>query len=204
MATKPSWLTVSPATGSGNGSIQNTAPEHTGRVAQTGIVTVIGVGVTFDAEKHTYKVTRTPKAEFVQFDNGTEMAAEKTAGNVTITGKSNSQKLTFSTTAGDITIPTKYTAAGLSTNNGANIADDPGADAQYAFSVTIPFPENTTIEEVNRTIKVSANGGQLAQITVKQAAGDAYLELEPTEITIPQGGGSVAISVRSNTSWTVQ
>lgn len=204
MATKPSWISVSPAAGSGNGSVENTASEHTGRVARTGIVSVVGVGVTFDESKHTYRVTQTPKAEFVSFDGGTEMAADKEGGNVTITGKSNSTKLTISTTAGDITLPAKYNAAGLSVSNGAAIPDDPGAVSQYDFSVTIPIPANTTTGEVERTIKITANGGQVAQIVIKQTAGDAMLSISPKEITIPQTGGSVSVAVTSNTSWTVQ
>lgn len=89
---KPSWLIVNPSTGSGNGTVSNSAAAHTGRVARTGTVTVTGVGVSTPA---TYRVTQEPKAEFVTYDNGTEMSAQKGAGKVTITGKSNSSKLTF-------------------------------------------------------------------------------------------------------------
>lgn len=52
-------------------------------------------------------------------------------------------------------------------------------------------------------LKVTANGGQSAQITIKQAVGDATLSVEPTEITIPQDGSAVSVNVTSNTSWTV-
>lgn len=45
MATKPSWLTVSPMSGSGNDTLQNTASVHTGRLVRTGTVTVTAVGV---------------------------------------------------------------------------------------------------------------------------------------------------------------
>lgn len=201
---KPSWLSVSPSEGSGNASIQNSASEHTGRVARSGIVKVIPVGQTFDPSKHQYQVTQTPKAEFVSFANGSEMAADKNGGAVTITGKSNSAALTFSTTASDVTLPAKYSAAGRQTTNGTTIEDDPGAVAEYDFSLTLDLPVNNTIEEVNRTFKVLAAGGQVAQIVVKQSAGDAHLEVTPREITIPQAGGSVSVSVTSNTTWTVE
>lgn len=81
---KPSWLQIDPASGSGNGSISNSASPHTGRVARTGTVTVTGVGVGVPA---TYKVTQTPKAEFASFDNGAEMSAPKGGGAVTVAGK---------------------------------------------------------------------------------------------------------------------
>lgn len=199
---KPSWLNVTPASGSGNGSISNSASAHTGRVARTGTVTVTGVGVGVPA---TYKVTQTPKEEFASFDNGAEMSAPKSGGAVTVTGKTNSSKLTFrwNGEVTDVTIPETYQANGTETNNGEAIADDPGANAEFAFSVALTFPANATIEEIERVLIVEANGGQSAQITIKQAAGDATLSVEPTEITIPQDGSAVSVQVTSNTSWTV-
>lgn len=199
---KPSWLQITPESGSGNGSISNSAQAHTGRVARTGTVTVTGVGVSVPA---TYKVTQTPKAEFASFDNGAEMSAPKGGGTVTVTGKTNSSKLTFKWNGevSDVTIPESYQANGSSADNGAAIADDPGATAEFAFSIEFTFPANTTIEEVERVLIVEANGGQSAQITIKQAAGDATLSVDPTEITIPQDGSAVSVQVTSNTSWTV-
>lgn len=199
---KPSWLQLSPASGSGNGTISNSAAAHTGRVARVGTVTVTGVGVSTPA---TYQVTQTPKAEFVSFDNGAEMSAPQGVSTLTITGKSNSSKLTFSWVGEsyNVTLPESYQAAGLTIGNGAAITGDPGATAEYEFSIELAIPANTTIEEVTRTLAVTANGGQAEQIAIKQAAGDAYLEVTPLEITIPQDGSAVSVSVSSNTSWTV-
>lgn len=199
---KPSWLNVTPQSGSGNDTISNSSSEHTGRVARTGTVTVTGVGV---SEPATYKVTQSPKEEFVSFDNGAEMSAPKGGGAVTVTGKSNSQKLTlkWSGSVLDVTIPETYTANGSSANNGQNISGDPGATAEFAFSVALTFPANTEVEEVQRILIVEASGGQSKQITIKQAAGDATLTVDPTEITIPQDGSSQTVQVTSNTTWTV-
>lgn len=199
---KPAFLTVNPSTGSGNGTISNSASPHTGRVARTGEVTVTGVGVSTPAK---YKVTQTPKAEFVSFDNGAEMSATKAAGKITITGKSNSAKLTFTLgdDASDLTLPVKYTAAGAQTDNGTEIAGDPGASAEYIFSLELDIPLNDTVEEITRTVVVTANGGQAAQIAVVQAAGDARLEVSPLEITIPQDGSAVSVNVIANCAWSV-
>ena len=68
---KPSWLIISPASGSGNGTISNSAAAHTGRVARQGTVTVTGAGV---AQPVTYAVTQEAKAEFASFDDGQEKA----------------------------------------------------------------------------------------------------------------------------------
>lgn len=199
---KPSWLSINPSTGSGNGTISNTAQAHTGRVQRTGTVTVTGNGVSTPA---TYKVTQEAKPEFAEFSNGPEMAAPKGAGKVTVSGKSNSTKLSFAF-VGDsngVELPASYSAAGGQVDNGEAVAGDPGAQAEYLFSVELQLPDNDTIEEVERTIAVTANGGQAAQIVIKQAAGDARLSVEPTEITIPQDGSAVSVEVQSNTSWSV-
>jgi len=199
---KPSWLNINPSTGSGNGTIANTAGAHTGRVQRTGIVTVTGVGVSTPA---TYKVTQEPKPEFTEFSNGPEMAAPKTGGKVTITGKSNSKSLAFAFVgdAAEVVMPESFVAAGADCKDGVAISGDPGATSEYAFSVELDFPLNDTIEEISRTVAVTANGGQAAQIVVKQAAGDARLSVAPTEITIPQDGSAVSVEVSSNTSWSV-
>lgn len=199
---KPSWLIINPASGSGNGTISNSSNAHTGRVARQGTVTVQGENVTTPS---TYTVIQTALAEFASFDGGTEMSVSKSGGTVTITGKSNSSKLTFSWvgTSFDVDLPASYTVSGVSTNNGASITGDPGAAEQFTFSIALDVPENTSIDEITRTLKVTANGGQYAQINLVQAAGDAYLSVSPTEITIPQDGSAVSVTVTSNTSWTV-
>ena len=199
---KPGWLIINPNQGSGNGVISNSASAHTGRIARTGVVTVTGVGVSTPA---TYKVTQEPKAEFVSYDNGAEMSAPKEAGKVTITGKSNSSKLTFSWLGESysVDLPSTYSAGGLTTDNGVAIEGDIGANAEYTFSIELDFIKNDTIEEVVRTLVITANGGQAAQIRIVQAAGDARLSVIPTEITIPQDGSAVSVTVTSNTTWTV-
>lgn len=199
---KPSWLTTTPNSGSGNGSISNTATTHTGREVRTGTVTVTGSGV---AEPKTYSVTQKAKPEFVSFDNGVEMSAPKTGGAVTVMGKSNSSALTYAWVGNvsDVELPAQYKANGAATNNGEAIAGDPGATAEYASSIELTLPANETIEEISRVIKVTAQGGQEAQITIKQAAGDAFLNVTPASITLEADGSAVSVTVESNTTWTV-
>lgn len=199
---KPSWLTTTPDSGSGNGSISNTATAHTGREVRTGTVTVTGSGV---SEAKTYSVTQKAKPEFASFDNGVEMSAPKTGGAVTVLGKSNSAALTYAWVGdvSDVELPAQYKANGAATNNGEAITGDPGATAEYASSIELTLPANETIEEVSRVIKVTAQGGQEAQITIKQAAGDAFLNVTPNSITLEADGSAVSVTVESNTTWTV-
>ena len=197
---KAAWLTLEPASGSGNGSISNKGTVHTGRQARTTTVTVTATGVPTPA---TYQVTQKEKPEFVQFNDGAEMSAPKTGGAVTVQGKSNSKILTFAWvgTVEDVTIPQSYTANGSPATNGTEITGDPGAANEYNFSLTLQFPANATVEEISRVLKVTAEGGQEAQIDIKQAAGDAFITVEPTEITLEADGTAVSVTVKSNTQW---
>ena len=204
---KPSWLTITPDSGNGNGSIQFSGTEHTGRVARTYAATVSN-SKTADC---TINVSQTPKTEFVTIQ-GTA-APTKEGGSLTITGQSNSSKLTFSWKQEPaptlvLEIPANYTANGASTANGAEITGDPGATAQYDFSIQFTVPENTTIGTLTATLVVTSNGGQSAECVITQAAGDAYLwvgeeDQTETSVTIPQDGSAQTVQVLSNDAWTV-
>ena len=206
---KAAWLTVSPMSGSGNQTIQNTGTEHTGRVQRTTTVTGIASGV---SPNRTYTVIQQPKAEFVSFDGGSEVSVAKTGGNLTITGKSNSAKLTFTLVDPNedendlvLELPENYTAGGSSTANGVEITGDPGATAEYEFSIQFTgIAANTTINELTAAVKVEADGGQTAQITVKQTAGDPTFEFGRKSITLTAAGTAVSNTVVSNTSWTLE
>ena len=200
---KPSWLTVNPTSGSGDGTITNTGLEHTGRVLRTGTVTVTGDGV---AGSKTYTVNQEPKPEFVELDNGASMSVSKAGGKVKVAGKSNSNALSFTFVgeAGGASIADSYTAAGKSAANGSEIEGDPGAVAQYNFEVEVTVPENTTVDAVSRTVKVSNGGVVAAQIVLNQTAGDAFLNLDKETITLPwEGTPAQVVNVDSNTSWNV-
>ncbi len=199
---KPTWLTIDPTSGSGNGTLQNSAQAHTGRVVRTGTVTVK------TADSHvtkTYTVSQSPKDEFVSFNDGDEKAIDKIGGNFTIAGKSNSDKLTFALGTGDLvlTLPTTYTANGASTSNGVAITGDPGASSEYNFSVAFTAEENATVNELSKILTVTSENGEVASIVITQADGDATLSLSETSITIAQDGTAVNVGVTSNTSWTV-
>lgn len=146
-------------------------------------------------------------AEVVRPDSP-NASVQKTGGNVTITGKSNSTKLTFAVTPAEengltLQLPTNYTAAGKTTANGAVIADDPGAAGEFVWSITISdVPANVTIEELTATLKVTAAGGQTANVTVTQAAGDSTIELDKETINLDVNGTQQTVNVTSNDSWT--
>lgn len=174
------------------------------RVAKEATFTVTAPGVT---PNKTITATLEAAAEFVSFDDGVEMAVAKDGGSVVITGSSNSDKLTFTKGSGDI-IEADITSVIYKVNtstdatNGIAITGDPGASAKYTFSLTLAAAENTTIDERIQQITVTTTGNKTATISLKQAAGDAYLNLSATTITVPQTG-SVTIDVITNTTFTV-
>lgn len=196
---KPSWVTTQPSSGTGNGSVKVSASAYTGRTQRSGSLTYTAEG----AEEVVQTVSQQGKAEFVTVQNA---SATKAGGSVTITGKSNSSKLTFALGTGDLTIslPGTYTAAGKSATSGTAISGDPGGSAEYAFSITISVPANGTIAARSRQITVTTAGGQSATATLTQAAGDATLSVSPNAVTLEASGEAVTVTVTSNTSWSVE
>lgn len=197
---KASWAVVNPPQGSGNATVNvsSNAP-HTGRNVRTTVLTITAANV----EAKTVNVTQQGKPAYVDaIDNA---AAEKGGQNVTISGKSNAAKLTFSLGAGnlEVTLPAAYTAGGVSTNNGNAISGDPGASAEYDFSIVIAVPENTTIDELTRQIIVSDGEGHTDTCLLTQTAGDASLSVSKTSIELAYTGEAVSFDITSNTSWAI-
>lgn len=202
---KQNGIVVSPSMGSGDTILQVKAEtaNRGNRVAQTATFEVEGSGV---AEKKQFIANHLPADEFIEFDNKNP-AVDKLGGTVTLTGKSNSQKITFSKGTGNIIdanlAAIKFTANGAEATSGINISGDPGAKAKYSFSLTLTAAENETIEARTQQIIATASGGQKATTTLKQTAGDPFIEVVPTKIDVPQNGSAVQVTVDTNTTFTV-
>lgn len=196
-----SWVSPNKTQGNGNDTVAWTGQVHTGRSARQTTATFSASGV----ESKVLTIVQAGKAEYVQIDP--TAAVSKTGGTLTITGKSNSSKLTFALTGTNgigLTLPTKYTAASVQTNNAAAITGDPGAAQEYDFSITFTgINENTTIGALVSQLTVTANNSASATCDITQAAGDAYLTIEPTTINLTAAGTAVNVTVESNTSWTI-
>jgi len=195
------WVTPSKVSGSGDDTVSWTGSEHTGRNSRTTTATFAASGV----ESKTLTIVQSGKTEFVNIADTATVA--KTGGSVTITGTSNSSKLTFSLTGSNnigLTLPASYLANSVSTNNGAAITGDPGATQEYTFSITFTgIDENTTISSLTSQLTVTTNNATTDTCTITQAAGDAYLTISPNTITIPAAGTAQSVTVSSNTSWTI-
>lgn len=197
------FVTVDPVSGSRDQAVNFSGEKHTGRLQRTINLTVTTNG----GAKKALVVNQAAAAEVVRSDSP-NASVQKIGGNVTITGKSNSTKLTFSVTPAEVNgltlqLPADYTAAGKTMANGAVIADDPGAAGEFVWSITISdVPANVTIDELTATLKVTAAGGQTTNVTVTQAAGDSTIELDKETINLDVNGTQQTVNVTSNDSWT--
>ena len=197
-----SWVTPNKQSGNGNDTVSWTGNTHTGRTARQTTATFSASGV----ESKVLTIIQAGKTEIVTIDSTASVG--KSGGTLTITGTSNSSKLTFSLTGTNgigLVLPTKYTANSVETNNGTAITGDPGAAQQYTFSITFTgIDENTSISSLTSQLTVTANGSQTATCDITQAAGDAYLTIDPTTINLTAAGTpAVSVTVESNTSWTI-
>ena len=196
-----SWVTPSKVSGSGNDTVSWTGQSHTGRTSRQTTATFAASGV----ESKVLTIIQAGKTEFVSIDDTASVS--KSGGTLTITGTSNSSKLTFALTGTNgigLVLPSSYTANSVTTNNGAAISGDPGAAQQFTFSITFTnIPENTSIDSLVSQLTVTDNAGNTDTCTITQAAGDAYLTISPTTINLTAAGTAVSVSVSSNTSWNI-
>lgn len=196
-----SWVSPNKTQGNGNDTVAWTGQAHTGRSARQTTATFAASGV----EDKVLTIIQAGKSEFVEMDD--TAAVSKDGGTLTVSGVSNSPKLTFALTGSNgigLVLPSVYIANSVNTNNGANISGDPGAVQQYAFSITFTnIPANTATSTKTSQLTVTTNNGQTDTCGITQAAGEAYLTIDPTTINLTAAGTAVNVSVTSNTSWTI-
>lgn len=199
---KANWLKVNPSSGSGDATVNvSSTAAHTGRNARTSTLTWKAANV----ENIVRNVTQAGKPEFVEFPDSA--SADKAGKIVTISGTSNSAKLTFSFGTGeltDITLPSTYKANSVNTNNGEAISGDPGATAEYTFSISITVPANNEITAKTRQIIVEDEAGNRDICLLTSAAGDAYVIVQEGTIELDYLGTPVPWTVESNTTWSIE
>lgn len=199
---KANWVKTTPAQGSGNATVNvSSTTEHTGRKVRTTTLTWKAANVA-DVVRN---VSQAGKPEYV--DIADAASADKAGKVVTISGVSNSARLTFSLGLGDLTdisLPSTYTANSISANNGEAISGDPGALAEYNFSITITVPANNDVATKTRQVIVEDEAGNRDVCTLTSAAGDAYVTVQEGTIELDYLGTPVPWTVESNTTWTIE
>lgn len=190
-------FTLTPKTGTGNATVSISCSERTGRVATS--------PVTFTAKMDGFSVSKSVsvvqegKPEFVYFGK-TAFAVNKEGEVVTVEGISNSPKLSFSCAASEVTF-SSYTANGAAATNGVAIPGDPGASAQYAFSIPVTISVNTTSDRKKYTMNVTTESGEIAEISFVQGASvfEYSLDLIASPTSIQASGGSSTITGKYKT-----
>ena len=190
-------FTLTPKTGTGNAKVSISCSERTGRVDTS--------PVTFTAKMNGFSVSKSisvvqkGKPEFVTINNSA-VAVDKKGETVTITGVSNTSKLSFSCAASEVTF-SSYTANGASATNGVAITGDPGASAQFAFSIPVTVSVNTTTSSKTYTLNITAAGGQKTAVVLTQLASDfTYdLTLAASPTSIQASGGTSTITGKYKT-----
>lgn len=206
MATIPSYLSWVPETGTGNAQIKiNSKTPYKGRFNRT--TSIVGK-IVGKSNSVTVTVVETAAAEYITPD-GLSINVGKGGETIHVTGKSNSELLTFTwQTNFGITNVTSFKVNGSTTaTSGTAIAGDPGAAGEYTYDVTIVVPKNETIEARYATLEIKGKGSTVVKtITINQAIGDSYLYLNSqgtttATVSIPKGGGEQTLSVLSNDEW---
>lgn len=198
---KANWAVVNPSQGSGNKTVNVSSDgAHTGREVRSTTLTITAANVT----PVNVTVNQAGKPAYVQ-NNSDTATALKGGQNVTISGTANSKKLTFTLGTGDlnISLPSTYTAASLSTTNGAEISGDPGATQEYNWSIVITVPANAGATSLSRQIIVTDEGGNTDICVLTQAAGSATLTVSKNVIELDYQGTAQSFDITSNTSWTI-
>jgi hypothetical protein len=201
---KIGFVTFNPGSGDGDQAVTVSGEKYEGRVRRT---QQVEFGAESGGVKKSATINQSPVAEFVKIDPTASVG--KKGGTVTINGTSNSTELTFSLTPDEthpltLEIPASYQAAGMATNNGAVIADDPGATGAFVFSIVFSnIAENAEVNDLVNTLKVTASGGQTANTVITQAAGDPFLEIDKNVINLDANGTPQTINVNANIKWTI-
>ena len=190
-------FTLTPKTGTGNAKVSISCSERTGRV-DTSPVTFTAKMDDFSVSK-SVSVVQAGKPEFVTVNNSA-VAVDKKGGTVTITGVSNTSKLSFSCPDNEVTF-SSYTANGAPATNGVAIAGDPGASAQFAFSIPVTVSVNTTASTKRYSMNAVTASGEVATVNFDQLASKfTYsLELSASPTSIQAGGGTTTITGKYKT-----
>ncbi|MCB9002059.1 MAG: leucine-rich repeat protein [Bacteroidales bacterium] len=171
------WLTVDPASATGNGTLTLTASVNPIMESRTATITVSATGVA----SQTVMVTQDAGAATLGVSSS----------NASIGGTANS------TTTVDVTSNTTWTAS--SDQTWLTVSPE---SATGNGTLTLTASVNPTVETRTATITVSATGVTSQTITVTQAAGEAVLSVSSSTVSIGGPANSTAtIDVTSNVTW---
>lgn len=211
---KPLWISVSKSNGTGNDSVDVTAQAYTGREQRSGVITANATGGGSD----TSTVEQAGKPEFIQLlTEELTVTADKSGQVLSFTGKSNCADLKVVQSVNEDLAQIEGVSYALEVNGEADgnwnnattsVDGDPGASAEYDFTLKITIPANKTESSKGGlfVIKNANSSVSSGQITVTQDAGVKNYAL-PVIIEfkyankIPASGGSVTPTLSYKQTW---
>ena len=163
-------ILVSPVRGKNNTTLSAVAvnKERGNRVVQSAAFTVHQEDSTLEKS---FVVNHLPVPEFISTDIEI-YEVEKEGGEITLTGKSNSPKLSITVSPGSILTdnPDDITIriGDITVGNNSEIPNDPGAEASYEFSIKLSALENPDYENRLQDVVISTDNGEEIKITLNQ------------------------------------
>jgi len=169
------WLSVSPISGSGGGTLTVTYDENTSTSERVGTISVSGSGITRN-------VTVTQSGA---------------AANLTVDPSNRDVSNEAGQTSFDITSNISWA---VSEGEGWLSASPMNGSGDGTLTVT--YDENTTISERIGTISVSGDG-ITRNVTVTQVGAAAILTVDPSSRDVGYAADQASFNITSNISWTV-
>lgn len=207
---KPTWITLSKSQGSMNDEINVIAAAYTGRTQRSGVIT----GTADNGASDTSTVEQNGKTEFITITETTKTITA-TGGTVDFTGTSNCADLK---SVIGITGSIRQVTLSLEVNgepvlwDGQTITfipDDPGANAEFNFTLHVKIPENQSVSSKTLIFNLTNANGDVssAQLKVTQSAGSkSYAAPVISSFTygssnIPASGGSLTPTLSYSQTW---
>lgn len=178
------WLSITPISGGKTGhttdtTVTSTAAKHTGRVERSATIKATSKGGGVD----TTIATQAAAAVYITVSSGdlskTVPAYDSNARSVisTVGGVSNASTIKLASTATVIRgVSAKLTVNGVEDTTwdgitNITVAGDPGATAEYSFTITFTVPENMSLSERKHILSLTTTGASSSTITITQQAG---------------------------------
>jgi len=173
----PAWATVSPTSGSNNGTITVSFQANTSTQSRSATLTISGCSIT-----RTVTITQT----------GTATSLEVSPATISQTAAAGSANISVTSNCSSWTVSGAPAWATVSPTSGSNNG-----------TITVSFQANTSTQSRSATLTIS--GCSITRtVTITQTGTATSLEVSPATISQTAAAGSANISVTSNcSSWTV-
>ena len=184
VADVPSWLSVSPLTGTGNATLSLTAKEDNPSAEARSTTITLSTS------------SSTLRCQLVVTQPGVQLQLNVSPTTVDFTAAGGTQTLTItSNTTWSILNNASFW---LKCNNTTGKVEGEGN-----ATITLTATENTTVNENSGELVISG-AGKIISVQVSQAGVVPALSVDQTNVLFVANGESKTIKITSNTSWTIE